>query len=57
MSLERNVSFPSSIDAAPSAHRAPGARAAIDSPLVRIALGAWAALVYLVYWLGYAGVR
>lgn len=24
---------------------------------VRLALGAWAAFVYLVYWLGYLGLR
>jgi hypothetical protein len=26
-------------------------------PWARIALGVWAALVYLVYWLGYLGAR
>jgi len=25
--------------------------------LARLALGAWAALVYVIYWLGYLGVR
>ncbi len=58
MSLERNASFPSSIDLAGSAGSAPRSRQArVDLPVVRLALGAWAALVYLIYWLGYLGVR
>jgi len=49
MQLEPSVSFPSSFEA-----RA----AAPDSArhTLRLVLGAWAGLVYLVYWLGYLGV-
>jgi len=50
MQLEPSVSFPSSIDEARAA--APdSARHAL-----RLILGAWAAIVYLIYWLGYAGI-
>ena len=49
MPLERSVSYPLSTDRAP-------ARAA-TVPLARLALGLWAALVYLVYWLGYLSGR
>jgi hypothetical protein len=48
MQPERSGSFLSSIEGAHEARTAPG---------VRLVLAAWAALVYLVYWLGYLGLR
>ena len=51
MQLERSVSFPSSIEA-----RAGVPDSARLRPAVRVALGVWAGLVYLVYWLGYLGL-
>jgi hypothetical protein len=52
MQQRRSVSFPSYIDgveAAPDAARA--------WRLARLALGAWAAVVYVIYWLGELGLR
>ena len=50
-----NVSFPSSIDVSARAAVAPedGVRASG----LRLALGAWAGIIYLIYWLGYLGAR
>ena len=48
MPLEPSVSFPSSFEARAAV---PAARRAL-----RLVLGAWASLVYLVYWLGYIGI-
>ena len=48
-----DASFPSSIELPERAGLAP--RTTV--PLLRVALGAWAALIYLVYWLGYLGAR
>jgi len=42
-------SFPSSSDARATAPRSGGLA-------LRLILGAWAAIVYLIYWLGYAGI-
>jgi len=49
MQLEPSASFPSSIDAPTTVP---------DSVRhgARVVFGAWAGLVYLVYWLGYLGV-
>lgn len=60
MQPERNASFPTSIDTA--AGRTAAADAASDgsamlAPALRLVLGAWAAGIYLVYWLGYLGLR
>jgi len=48
-----SASFPSSTDKPEVAGRGGVGVEAI----VRLALGAWAAAVYLVYWLGYLGLR
>ena len=53
MSPRRDASFPSSIELAERSDLAP--RTAV--PILRLVLGAWAALIYLVYWLGYLGAR
>jgi hypothetical protein len=50
MHLEPSASFPSSIE---GVARRDDARA---RQLTRIGLAAWAALVYVAYWLGYLGV-
>ncbi len=60
MQPERNVSFPTSID--PTVDGGTSALAAPDragrlAPALRLLLGAWAAGIYLVYWLGYLGLR
>jgi hypothetical protein len=35
-----------------------GVRTAVGTPrVVRLAVAAWAAAVYLLYWLGYLGLR
>ncbi len=52
MRLEPNVSFPSSIEAATA-----GADAVAKRQLTRLGLAAWAAFIYVVYWLGYLGIR
>jgi hypothetical protein len=52
MQPRRSVSFPSYIDGTATAPDAAGARR-----FGRLALGAWAALVYLIYWLGELGLR
>ena len=49
MQLEPSVSFPSSFEARAAAPDS--ARHAL-----RLILGAWAAIVYLIYWLGYVGI-
>ncbi len=52
MQLEPSVSFPSSFEAREARAAAPdSARHAL-----RLILGAWAGIVYLIYWLGYVGV-
>jgi len=48
MPRERSESYPSCIEDATEASAAPG---------VRLLLAAWAAVVYLIYWLGYLGLR
>ena len=53
MRPEPSASFPSSTEGGPLA----GAGAARGTPALRLVLGAWAGLVYLIYWLGYLGVR
>ncbi len=45
-----SVSFPSSTE------EEGGVRLVLGRGLARVALAAWAALVYLVYWLGQAGL-
>ena len=49
MQLEPSVSFPSSFEARAAAP-------ASARHTLRLVLGAWAGLVYLVYWLGYLGI-
>ena len=46
-----SASSPSSTEAGEGA----GAPRAVARGWVRIALGAWAAIVYAIYWLGYLG--
>ena len=52
MQPRRSASFPSFIDETTAAADAAGARR-----LGRVALVAWAALVYVIYWLGELGLR
>jgi hypothetical protein len=52
MPRERAASSPSSTDG-----RAAGAEARPASSLARVVVLAWAAGVYLVYWLGYLNLR
>jgi hypothetical protein len=53
MQPRRSESFPLYIESTAAA-----ARDAVESPrLGRLVLAAWAGLVYLVYWLGYLGLR
>ena len=52
MQLPQNESFPLSIEtAAPAATVSRGRRA------LRWALAAWALAIYVIYWLGYLGLR
>jgi len=60
MQPERNASFPTSIDTVEGVARpvaASGIRWTMLAPALRLALGVWAAGIYLLYWLGYLGLR
>jgi hypothetical protein len=63
MPPEPSVSYPSSIEAdgqaaAAAPVEAPGTtELAAGTTAARVVLGAWALFVYLVYWLGYLGLR
>ena len=53
MPPRRSASFPLHIEETAAAARAQ----AVDRRATRLALAAWAAAVYLLYWLGYLGPR
>ena len=52
MQLPPNGSFPSSIEMA-----APAATVSRSRRALRWALAAWALAIYVIYWLGYLGLR
>jgi len=53
MPPRRSASYPLYIERTD----APTRRATDARRLVRLALGAWAGLVYLIYWIGALGIR
>jgi len=53
MPPRRSASFPVHIEETAAAARAQ----AVDRRATRLALAAWAAAIYLLYWLGYLGPR
>lgn len=57
MQPRRSAFFPSSIDEAPASPGTVGAERLGVRTGARLLLAAWAAAVYLAYWLGYLGLR
>ena len=57
MPPEPSASYPSYTRRAGEGARSDAPPSAAAAAGVRLALAAWAALVYLIYWLGYLGVR